>query len=62
MHPKQSKYNKASQERKREAGLVKVERWIHKSRKAEFDALVVEMQEPRRGATDKTTDEPPQSQ
>lgn len=46
MHPKQSNYNRASQERKKEAGLIKVERWIHKSRKAEFDALVVEMQEP----------------
>ena len=47
MHPKQTNYNRASQERKREAGLIKLERWIHKSRKAEFDALVKKLQEPK---------------
>jgi hypothetical protein len=46
-HSRQSKYNKASQDRKREAGLIKVERWIHGSRKAEFDALVRELQKPK---------------
>jgi hypothetical protein len=49
MHPKQTKYNRASQDRKREAGLIKVERWVHKSRKAEFDALVKEMQKEPQG-------------
>ena len=47
MTAKQSDYNRASQERKREAGLIKLERWIHKSRKAEFDALVKKLQKPK---------------
>ena len=46
MHPKQTKYNKASQDRKREAGLIRVERWIHESRKAELDTVVKELQAP----------------
>ena len=50
MHPKQTKYNKASQDRKREAGLVRVERWVHKTRKAELDAVIAELQKPAKNA------------
>jgi hypothetical protein len=50
MHPNQTKYNKASQDRKREAGLVRVERWVHKTRKAELDAVIAELQKPAKNA------------
>jgi hypothetical protein len=47
MHPKQTEYDKRSRQAKKEAGLVRVERWIHKSRREEFDRLVKTMQEPK---------------
>jgi len=38
--------NRQSLARKKARGLVRVERWVHKTRVAELDALVKRLQEP----------------
>ena len=37
--------NRQSHARKRERGLVRVERWVHKSRVKELDKVVAKLQE-----------------
>jgi len=39
--------NRKSLARKRERGLVRVERWVHKSRVKELDEVVARLQKPK---------------
>lgn len=51
-HPKQVDYNRSSQQRKKEAGLVRVETWVPKEDKKDFLAHAKRL----RDALDKSKD------